>query len=154
MIRKLQNQYFEPRDFNISFKSTSTVASLIKPIKSKEVRDMDNFEKDGVVYKLTCETCYEKGTVATYIGETGRLFKTRYNEHLRIIKNEEELQKRINEVSPVQKHSFQEHKNGNSWKAEVLDQSFYAQDRKVLEAYYIRDQQPTLNMDRGITVII
>ena len=46
---------------------------------SNKIDKIDKLDKSGV-YKLTCQDCD-----AFYIGQTGRSFKTRYSEHVRVL---------------------------------------------------------------------
>ena len=58
-------------DFNIAFKTTNTLGRFIKNCKDKT----DKNYQSGV-YSLSCGSCPKR-----YIGQTGRIFDKRINEH-------------------------------------------------------------------------
>ena len=91
----------------------------------------------GVVYQLTCSLCKK-----TYIGETGRMVRLRYNEHLRDAKNNRT-------DSPWGEHFKKEHQNHQpdprSITARVLQVCNNERDRKIAESLYIREHHPALN---------
>ena len=93
----------------------------------------------GVVYQLTCTICKK-----TYIGETGRMVRLRYNEHLRDAKN-----KRVD--SPWGTHFNDEHHNyqpdPKCITAKILQVCNSERDRKIAESLYIRDNRPKLNIN-------
>jgi hypothetical protein len=55
----------------------STNSTLEKLLTKKHYSLKDNYENSGI-YQLTCPTCRMK-----YMGQTGRSFRTRFQEHLR-----------------------------------------------------------------------
>ena len=61
-----------------------------------------NCEKNGVGYKIRCETCLKAGRTAEYEGETGRNTFTRGLEHQAALRLE-------SEESPLWKHCVLEH---------------------------------------------
>lgn len=91
----------------------------------------------GVVYQLTCALCGK-----TYIGETGRTVRLRYNEHLRDAKNQRR-------DSPWGEHFLTEHGNTQpdpkSITAEILQVCRTERDRKIAESLHIRCHRPSLN---------
>jgi phosphoribulokinase len=74
-IRKITN-LFKNTNTGIASRTTS-IHQLTKPIIEQTI---DN-EKSGV-YQLTCNTCQR-----SYIGQTKRNFKSRFQKHARYIKN-------------------------------------------------------------------
>lgn len=58
-------------DINLAFRTSNRTANIL----STKAKISDKFDKCGV-YKLSCANC-----PSTYTGQTGRNFKTRYNEH-------------------------------------------------------------------------
>jgi len=72
LIRKLTNR-FKQTNFNIAFKSTSTIYQLL-PHKS------DNTNTSGI-YGIKCNTCD-----MVYIGQSGKPLTTRHQEHTRYIR--------------------------------------------------------------------
>ena len=91
----------------------------------------------GVVYQLTCSLCKK-----TYIGETGRMVRLRYNEHLRDAKNRRR-------DSPWGDHFRNDHQNSQtdpkSITASILQVCTSERDRKIVESLLIRENRPTLN---------
>jgi hypothetical protein len=73
----------ETRSFTKVFKNTrikvtySTNSTLEKLLTKKHYPLKDKYENSGI-YQLTCPTCSMK-----YTGQTGRSFRTRFQEHLR-----------------------------------------------------------------------
>jgi hypothetical protein len=63
----------------ISFKNANTLQQLIEPKADKLLEQ----NKSGI-YELTCNTCH-----MCYIGQTSRVLKQRYQEHIRYIKHNE-----------------------------------------------------------------
>ena len=94
-----------------------------------------------MVYELKCKFCG-----ATYVGESKRPLRLRYNEHLRCAQNETEL-------TPVGDH-FKSNHSGIT-KAEksydppleikILMKTRDHPDRKIAESIMIRDKKPVLN---------
>jgi chromosome condensin MukBEF complex kleisin-like MukF subunit len=62
---------FKHTDLKIAFRTNSTIENWLK----QRNRLSDKFSSSGV-YKLTCPDCHK-----TYVGQTGRRFYIRYNEH-------------------------------------------------------------------------
>jgi hypothetical protein len=155
-LRKLHHKTFPNRNFNISFKCRDTIGSLIKPlnVRKEAVADEDT-KKTGVVYKMTCNECDKLNIISTYIGETGRMLETRIKEHRRIIKDQNEYDKKILSSTQVQKHNFNHHPGSlGDWKVEILKVEKEIQIRKVQEATYIKKHNPTLNADSGLLIVI
>lgn len=65
-VRKIFNQY----GYTIAHKTNNTI--------SKYLRNKKTHTTDSGVYKLTCNECQK-----FYIGQTGRTFEQRFNEHIR-----------------------------------------------------------------------
>jgi hypothetical protein len=76
-IRKLTN-LFKHTDIGIAFRSTNSIQQLTKP---KTPNHTQEHNRSGI-YKLTCNTCK-----LSYIGQTSRKLKQRYQEHIRYIGN-------------------------------------------------------------------
>ena len=91
----------------------------------------------GVVYQLTCTRCKK-----TYIGETGRMVRLRYNEHLRDAKNRRR-------DSPWGEHFSNEHQHAqpdpSSITAIILQVCSDERERKIAESLHIRERLPALN---------
>ena len=113
-------------------------------------------EKTGVIYRLECLKCSSQGKYESYVGETGRMLKDRLKEHMRIISDIEEFKKKTNNMSMVEKHSFVEHGSTllEDWKVEIIGNQSETQNRKIVEAKFIREFKPTINEDGGIKIIV
>ena len=72
-----KSQTYLHTNVKISYKCSNTVAQLTKPTASHNIPPHD---KSGV-YCLTCKTCN-----LSYVGQTSRNPKTRFQEHIRYIK--------------------------------------------------------------------
>jgi hypothetical protein len=75
-IRKITN-LFRHTNIKISYKCGNTVAQLTKPAPDHNTLPHN---KSGI-YSLTCKTCN-----LSYVGQTSRNLKTRFQEHIRYIK--------------------------------------------------------------------
>jgi len=71
---------FKHTNIGISFKSTNTLQLLIKTKLANNTEEQDK----GSIYKITCNTCQ-----MSYIGQTSRSLKQRYQEHVRYVRNNE-----------------------------------------------------------------
>jgi hypothetical protein len=78
-IRKIIN-LFKHTNVGITSKNTNTIQQLTKPKRDNKVLEQDKSR----IYKLTCNTCY-----MSYIGQTSRSLKQRYQEHIRYMKHNE-----------------------------------------------------------------
>ena len=91
----------------------------------------------GAVYLLTCMICNK-----TYVGESGRMARIRYNEHLRDAKNHRK-------ESPFGDHFLNEHPtcqvDSTHITAKILQVCNSERDRKIAESLHIREQRPSLN---------
>ena len=90
----------------------------------------------GPVYKIKCEECE-----ATYIGETERSLKSRFNEHRRPSSTISEISKHIHIEHP--EHSVELENT------EILTTESRWFERGVKEAIYIRALNASLNRDGG-----
>ena len=114
------------------FKPTSTLRQLW--VKPKDPVNKDNMV--GPVYKVKCEDCE-----ATYVGETERSLKSRFNEHLRPSSTTSEVSEHIHLEQP--EHSVELENT------EILTTESRWFERGVKEAIYIRALNPSLNRDSG-----
>jgi len=76
-IRKITN-LFKHTDLKIAFKNKNNILQLTKPRNNDKIQ---NYKLSGI-YTLTCKTCKR-----TYVGQTSRDLKQRYQEHIRYIKS-------------------------------------------------------------------
>ena len=98
--------------------------------------------KKNLVYELTCNICQRNDQDATYIGETKRPVRLRFNEHLRDAHNE-------TEDTPMGDH-FREYHTGTDGGANplgirILYRSKDHPDRKIAESLLIQKKHPQLN---------
>ena len=91
----------------------------------------------NVVYKITCCLCN-----ITYVGETGRMIRYRFNEHLADARN-----RRCD--SPFGDHFRDSHPNHPVKPADlaitILQKTNNIKDRKIAESIHIREELPKLN---------
>ena len=96
----------------------------------------------NVVYELTCKVCQENGQDRTYIGETKRPVRLRFNEHLRDVFN-------VTQDTPMGDHFRGSHPAADEGtiplKVRVLYRSKDYPDRKVAESLMIEKNRPQLN---------
>jgi len=76
-IRKLTN-LFKHTNVKIAFKSNNTISQLTKPANKTPPPNPN--DRSGI-YSLTCNTCQQ-----SYLGQTSRSLRLRFQEHTRYIK--------------------------------------------------------------------
>jgi hypothetical protein len=76
-IRRITN-LFKNTNIGIAFKTTTTLHQFMRPKKQTHTPDHEKSD----VYGIKCNTCHKK-----YVGQTSRNLKSRYQEHIRYIKN-------------------------------------------------------------------
>jgi hypothetical protein len=140
--------------FNIVFKSSVKLCDIAKRTNSEEYKNTKVEDNcfPGVVYQATCTLCANKGTKNFYIGETGRSVTTRMTEHCRKYNENQDL----TSTSALGEHCFQFHgtqPSTQNWDVEVLCRESKTQNRKTLEAYFIKMRRPNLNRDAGVQLI-
>ena len=100
----------------------------------------------GVIYQLTCTLCQK-----TYIGETGRMVRLRYNEHLRDAKNQRR-------DSPLGDHFREDHRgiqpSPSHVTAAIIQVCKTERERKIAESLHIRDERPALNTNVASWTIV
>jgi len=99
--------------------------------------------QQNVVYKLNCRVCQRNGQGSTYIGETKRPVRLRFNEHLRDARNE-------TEGIPMGDHFKEHHSTLNTrsiipLEIQILYKSSDHPDRKIAESLLIKKDRPRLN---------
>jgi hypothetical protein len=148
-------------EFNVVYKSATKLIDIVKRVNrnaDKEVQEIgtDNNGKTkvcGVVYQFKCKLCADKGINSVYVGETGRSLRERCAEHCRVVSTEK---LGTNDVSAIGEHDLKKHGKQptlSSWDVEVLYKETNTQYRKTIEAYYIRNRNPTENRDKGVQII-
>ena len=94
----------------------------------------------NVVYRMDCKLCQKDESF--YIGETRRSVRLRYNEHIRDAKN-----KRLD--TPLGLHQTQHpgvQLDSSNVGIQILHVCKDGPDRKIWESMFIRDLEPTLNV--------
>ena len=98
----------------------------------------------NVVYEIVCELCEEKKTRNTYIGETKRSVRLRFNEHLRNARHrapDTPLDDHVKACHPDQLTNIE-----NSFRISILKVCNDGPNRKITESIFIRDRRPSLNI--------
>lgn len=158
-IMNLQSSIFPNKPFRMVFDSTAKISSLIKPLKSKKQNtklEETDLKATGTVYKLLCKKCEQNNNISTYIGETMRPLGIRVKEHLALIKNDIDLKNKELSASAFQIHAYKDHGKlePTDISVEILRHERRTQQRKIIEAIEIAKHLPTLNMNKGATMII
>src|SRR5271156_1032478 len=116
---------------------------------SQSLRERRNIDINtrGAVYLLKCKDCEVKGIIATYLGETGRSLKQRLGEHFCKLKN------RMN-LTEIGKQDIDVHNSFDKyrWSIEIIEHEEDSFIRKSLEALWIDNLKPTLNISKGLTL--
>ena len=97
----------------------------------------------NVVYEIVCELCEEKKTRNTYIGETKRSVRLRFNEHLRDARHrapDTPLGDHMTACHPDQRTNIEK-----SFRISILKVCNDGPNRKITESIFIRDRRPSLN---------
>ena len=98
----------------------------------------------GVVYRITCVVCKEMGELVTYIGESIRPIRLRFNEHVLSAKNK-------TPDTPIGDHFITAHHDykaeGSSipLSKEILKKTHDHHHRKICESLHIREKKPQQN---------
>ena len=96
----------------------------------------------NVVYELSCNVCQENGPGRTYVGETKRPVRLRFNEHVRAAINE-------TQDTPMGDHFRESHSGADMdsvpLRIRVLYKSKDHPDRKIAESLMIQKNRPHLN---------
>ncbi|XP_078573447.1 uncharacterized protein LOC144860180 [Branchiostoma floridae x Branchiostoma japonicum] len=135
------------------------IATAVKPkttLRNLLVHPKDRLEdssKTDCVYKIPCKSCDK-----VYIGETGRTFNTRLEEHKKEAQNSKgsaytRSQKKAAEQTE-NKSAVTDHIHRNNcvidWEgARVIDREENRRTRWIKEAVWIRKSVPVMNRDEG-----
>ena len=123
------SRIFKKYDLNVAHQPTKKLKNQLCHLKDKRKVG----EKAGVVYKLDCKSCDAK-----YVGETGRHWQERMNEHKRDIVNKKKTSKVFEHVSTT-KHSF------DFDNVSVLDNCSHKKVRLHLESVHSYMQPNSIN---------
>lgn len=82
-IHKALRKTFHSTKFNLAYTTKNNAFSLMKKFSQKETpTNNDDLYKKSGIYKLNCNDCNKY-----YIGQTGRSFKCRFQEHIQALKS-------------------------------------------------------------------
>lgn len=137
-----------------NLKSEGTLNSVSNNSGRNKIYKLDEcVDKYGCVYSLGCRDCAEiHGKPCIYVGETARSLNVRIKEHMKPLSTSV-INSSDTCCSAVALHSNTVHGKQpsiSSWEIKILDFSPRTQDRKVLEAAWIKKTNPNLNRDKGV----
>ncbi|XP_072022566.1 uncharacterized protein [Amphiura filiformis] len=133
---------FKKYGINTAMKPHNTLKRLLVHPKDK----IDTLQTCDCVYEIPCLTCNK-----TYIGETGRKFQTRLNEHRKDVEKVKDIKytrsKRQESVSEQHKSAITDHvaqeNHVINWEgASIIDKDTNKQTRWIREALWIRKRAP------------
>lgn len=106
----------------------------------------------GLVYCISCEVCKSKGQEVTYVGETKRPIRLRYNEHLLAAKHS-------TEDTPLGDHFADVHQGvtlpQQPLSVKILEkQTKDHPNRKIAESLHIQKLKPMLNRNTASWYIL
>ena len=91
----------------------------------------------NVVFEVTCKLCGN-----SYIGESKRPIRLRFNEHVRSMLS-------VTQYTPLGDHFRKEHSDVSRTKylleVKILRRTLDHPDRKITESLYIREKRPSMN---------
>ena len=132
-IRRVFSQY----NIQAHVKPTNTLRQLLCHPKDKAKKELTS----GPIYHISCDGSATDACGASYIGETERTLKTRFQEHCRPSSASSEVCRHIHQDFPNHSVSLDNTK--------ILDREPRWFERGVKEAVHIRSIKPTLNKDGG-----
>ena len=121
----------------VCVKPTNTLRQLLCCPKDKTKKELIS----GPIYHISCEGSKASGCQASYIGETERTLKARFQEHCRPSSSTSEVCRHINRDYPGHAVSLSN--------TRILDREPRWFERGVKEAIHIRANKPSLNKDGG-----
>ncbi len=143
---------FRSRGIHTAMKPHTTIRSLL--VHPKDTRNPN--ETSGVVYKIPCKNC-EK----SYIGETGRNFGYRLEEHQKDVTEVTQKRKytrseRKASVTEYNKSALTDHASQNNhvidWEGtRFVDREAQEWPRRIRESIWIRRERNPINRDEGGT---
>ncbi|XP_072042917.1 uncharacterized protein [Amphiura filiformis] len=142
---------FKKYGISTAMKPHNTLKRLLVHPKDK----IDSSQSCDCVYEIPCQTCNK-----SYIGETGRKFQTRLNEHRKDTEKIKDVKytraKRKESVTEQHKSAITDHVAQENhvidWQgAKILEKDSNKHTRWIREALWIRKRgQETLNRDEGV----
>ena len=140
---------FRKHNVATAVKPKTTPRNLLVHPKDK----LEDSSKTDCIYRIPCKSCDK-----VYIGETGRTFHTRLEEHKKEALNSKAVRyTRANKKEAEReenKSAVTDHINRNNcvidWEgARVIDREDNRRTRWIKEAVWIRKSAPTMNRDEG-----
>ncbi|KAI8484651.1 hypothetical protein Bbelb_375920 [Branchiostoma belcheri] len=140
---------FRKHQVSTAVKPKTTLRNLLVHPKDK----MGDHVKTDCVYKIPCKSCDQ-----VYIGETGRTFGKRLEEHRKEADNSETVRYTRSQKQQAQKEekksAVTDHVARNNcvidWEgARVIDREDNRRIRWIKEAVWIRKSTPVMNRDEG-----
>jgi hypothetical protein len=142
---------FKKYNIQTAMKPYNTLKHLLVHPKDKR----DTAKTTDCVYQIPCQSCDK-----VYVGETGRLFETRLNEHKKDAEkvSQKKYTRANRKDSATEKHKsaitdhIAQENHTIDWKgAKILDKDSDKQKRWIREVIWIRRQGPKIiNRDEGI----
>ncbi|CAH1277267.1 Hypp9532 [Branchiostoma lanceolatum] len=140
---------FRKHNVSTAVRPKTTLRSLLVHPKDK----LDDLVKTDCVYKIPCKSCNE-----VYIGETGRTFGTRLDEHkkeadsievVKYTRSQKRQAQQVDKKSAITDH-IARHNCIIDWEgAKVIDREDNRRTRWIKEAVWIRKTAPVMNRDEG-----
>ena len=141
---------FKKHGFSTALKPHRTIRSLLVHPKDK----LTPLQKADAVYEIPCSDCNK-----TYVGETGRLFETRINEHKKDVEKLEKKHytRKVRKESVAESHisaitdHVAETNHSIDWpSATVIDRESDKFTRWIRESIWLRRREnKTMNKDEG-----
>jgi hypothetical protein len=110
-------------------------------------------EQGEVIYQIPCKNCKR-----SFIGETGRLFKTRLEEHKadvtsntnsQFTRSQRKISQSTIHKSAITDHTTQENHEIDWENAKIIDKETHKRRRHVKEAIWIKRTKGAINRDEG-----
>ena len=132
-LKRIYSQY----GIKACVKPSNTLRQLLCSPKDKTKKEYIS----GPVYHISCEGSVTSGCPDSYIGETERTLRARFQEHCRPSSANSEISRHIHKDSPGH--------NVDINNAKILEREPRWFERGVKEAIHIRAKVPSLNKDGG-----
>ena len=132
-LKRIYSQY----GIKACVKPSNTLRQLLCSPKDKTKKEYIS----GPVYHISCEGSVTSGCPDSYIGETERTLRARFQEHCRPSSVNSEISRHIHKDSPGH--------NVDINNAKILEREPRWFERGVKEAIHIRAKVPSLNKDGG-----
>ena len=121
-------------DFEIGYTPGHKISTLVCNAKEKPPAI------ECGIYKFICQNCPD-----SYVGETGRNFIVRFNEHIKDV-----LKKNI--ISPVALHMMENSHEINHTSIKLITKEQRPFYRKFKESLYIRNTKRRMNTSKGLLI--